>query len=610
MSAKYTFFTSRDLKPRGWLRRQLKLQAEGLCGNLDRVWPDVRDSAWVGGDREGWERVPYWLDGCIPMAYLLEDDDLIARVKRYVDHILARQEPDGWICPAAPDARKDYDTWAVLLISKVLVRYYECSQDSRIPEVLRRMMKNYHDLLERGEVGIRDWAKYRWFEGFPALQLLWKQNPENWIRSLARKLYREGMDYHLAEELWKRPLNKWTFDTHIVNLCMMLKSEVLSCDLLDIEMCGSAEHFYQLLKKYNGTAVGTFTGDEVLAGISPIHGTELCAVVELMDSMEQLYAYTGDSVWAERLERVSFNALPATISEDMWAHQYVQMVNQIDCTPFPVKSHFRTNDIEAHRFGLEPQYGCCTANFGQGWPKLALSAFLRGGKGIISAVPIPSEVRTDWKGVAVAVSLETDYPFRNRFVYRIEAAEDTDMALEIRLPSFAKNIILNGVAQFKRRTLTVSGFSKGTTVLELSFTVEPILEGRPHQLSCLRYGSLIFSYPVEGEWVRVEYEKNSVPRKYPYCDYDLKGGSDWNVAFANRRFLVRECEIGEIPFSQDHPPLVIETELCHIDWGYEDGFETVCASVPKHRKPLDVPAVHQLIPYGCARLRMTELPCI
>ena len=161
MSAKYTFFTSRDLKPRGWLRRQLKLQAEGLCGNLDRVWPDVRDSAWVGGDREGWERVPYWLDGCIPMAYLLEDDDLIARVKRYVDHILARQEPDGWICPVAPDARKDYDTWAVLLISKVLVRYYECSQDSRIPEVLHRMMKNYHDLLERGEVGIRDWAKYR-----------------------------------------------------------------------------------------------------------------------------------------------------------------------------------------------------------------------------------------------------------------------------------------------------------------------------------------------------------------------------------------------------------------------------------------------------------------
>jgi hypothetical protein len=27
---------------------------------------DVRDSRWIGGDRDGWERVPYWLDGFVP----------------------------------------------------------------------------------------------------------------------------------------------------------------------------------------------------------------------------------------------------------------------------------------------------------------------------------------------------------------------------------------------------------------------------------------------------------------------------------------------------------------------------------------------------------------
>ena len=77
MSACYAFFTTNEIKPRGWLRRQLEIQAKGLCGNLDRVWRDVRDSAWIGGDSEGWERVPYWLDGAIPLAYLLEDADLI-----------------------------------------------------------------------------------------------------------------------------------------------------------------------------------------------------------------------------------------------------------------------------------------------------------------------------------------------------------------------------------------------------------------------------------------------------------------------------------------------------------------------------------------------------
>lgn len=63
----YIFFTANEITPKGWLREQLLLQAKGLSGNLDKVWPDVRDSAWIGGDREGWERVPYWLDGFIPL---------------------------------------------------------------------------------------------------------------------------------------------------------------------------------------------------------------------------------------------------------------------------------------------------------------------------------------------------------------------------------------------------------------------------------------------------------------------------------------------------------------------------------------------------------------
>ena len=254
------------------------------------MWPDVRDSAWIGGDREGWERVPYWLDGAVPLAYLLGDEDLIARTKRYIDSILARQEADGWICPVAPEKRKKYDTWAILLISKVLLRYYECSGDERIPEALYRLMKNFAELLDAGEVCLRQWGKYRWFEGFPALNFLYARQPEEWMKTLALRLYRDGMDYRTVEKAWERPLNKWTLDTHIVNLCMMLKSEVLSADLLGKEeLTGFAEREYSLLERFNGTAVGTFTGDECLSGTSPTQGTELCSVVELMDSMERLH---------------------------------------------------------------------------------------------------------------------------------------------------------------------------------------------------------------------------------------------------------------------------------------------------------------------------------
>ena len=56
---KRNYYTTNEIKPRGWLKKQLRIQANGLCGNLDKVWRDVRDSAWIGGDADGWVR-PQW----------------------------------------------------------------------------------------------------------------------------------------------------------------------------------------------------------------------------------------------------------------------------------------------------------------------------------------------------------------------------------------------------------------------------------------------------------------------------------------------------------------------------------------------------------------------
>ena len=98
----WNYYTTNEIKPCGWLKRQLEIQAESLSGNLDKVWRDVRDSAWIGGDADGWERVPYWLDGFIPLAYLLENEDMISRAKKYVDAIIAKQREDAERRPEGP----------------------------------------------------------------------------------------------------------------------------------------------------------------------------------------------------------------------------------------------------------------------------------------------------------------------------------------------------------------------------------------------------------------------------------------------------------------------------------------------------------------------------
>ncbi|MBQ7347868.1 MAG: glycoside hydrolase family 127 protein [Clostridia bacterium] len=608
----YRFFTSQEISPRGWLKRQLELEAEGLCGNLDKVWPDVRDSKWIGGDREGWERVPYWLDGFIPLAYLLDNDDMKARAKHYIDRILSSQCEDGWICPNGETPREEYDIWAIHLISKVLVVWHDCTGDQRIPEVLYRMMKNFYELILADGVKIFNWGQYRWFEGFIALNFLKERYPdEAWITELAKLLKKTGTDYGAVLETWKRPLNKWTYYTHVVNLAMMLKSEAVSNALLGEEYTDIAEHFYRTLMEYNGMAAGTFTGDECLAGVSPIQGTELCGVVELMYSFEWLYACTGDAKWAERLERVAFNALPATISDDMWTHQYVQMTNQINCTTIPGKPIFRTNGSDAHVFGLEPNYGCCTANFGQGWPKLALSAFMKADDGLVNAVAIPTEVNTAWNGVPVKVTLDTSYPFRNCFTYKVYAEKKTSMKLRVRVPSFAKNVTVNGKPTAKRAQLVFGGFEAGETVIEISYETAPVLTARPNRLYTVNCGSLLFALPVESECEMREYIKQNVERKFPYCDYEICGISDWNFAFASRDLQVEEREMpSDYPFSSQNPPVVVHAALCHIDWGFEDGYDTVCAKVPNRRKALDAPQKLTLYPYGCAKLRMTEMPLV
>lgn len=611
MSSKYQFLTSNEIKPLGWLKRQLEIEANGLCGNLDKVWPDVRDSKWIGGDREGWERVPYWLDGFIPLAYLLDNDDMKSRAKRYIDKILAFQQPDGWICPNGTTPKDKYDIWAVHLISKVLVVYYECSRDRRIPKAVFRIMKNFYEGLKSGEIRAFNWGQYRWFEGFIALNRLKEWYPdEKWIDELAVYLKETGINYSDVEKTWERPLNKWTYYTHVVNLAMMLKSEAVSRDIIGGEYTDLAEHYYQLLMKYNGSPTGIFTGDECLSGLSPIQGTELCAVVELMYSFEWLYAHTGDPKWAERLETVAFNALPATISDDMWSHQYVQLSNQTDGTPFPGKSLFRTNFPDAHIFGLEPNFGCCTANFGQGWPKLALSAFMKSDDGLISVTPIPSEVTLKRGKNRVKVTLTSNYPFENSFKYTVCAEKNTSMKLRVRIPSFAHNLTVNGSPIRKRAQLVFGGFKAGTTEITIAFDTKTEFISRPYSLKTVKSGSLIFSLPIEYESKTVEYEKNGVERKFPYCDYHSSAISEFNYAFTSQELVKENKNTDGIPFSSKNPPVVIYADMCHIDWGYEDGYEFVCAKEPNNREPLDEPRKMTLYPYGCTRMRMTEIPII
>ena len=251
---KYHFYTSNEIKPSGWLKNQLMIQARGLNGNLDKVWPDVRDSAWIGGNCEGWERVPYWLDGFIPLAYLLDDNDMIARAKKYVDAIILAQNEDGWICPCEKSARAEYDTWAVLLICKVLCLYSDCSGDDRCIEIVGRCLKQLDSHINQNT--LRNWGAARWFEGLISICWLYEKTQEEWLLTLAKKLKVQGFDWRVVFQtnLLDDCTNGWEYYSHVVNIAMMLKSDALWSLFEEGDSEEFADMALEYLDKKHGTA--------------------------------------------------------------------------------------------------------------------------------------------------------------------------------------------------------------------------------------------------------------------------------------------------------------------------------------------------------------------
>ena len=149
------------VKPAGWLKQQLRIQADGLSGHLDEFWPDVgSNSAWLGGTGEGWERGPYYLDGLLPLAYLLDDPVLVAKARKWVDWTLDHQRPDGDIGPEKNFGKDNDDWWPKMVMLKALTQYQEVTGDPRVIPVLERYFA--YQAAQLAANPLHEWAQYRW----------------------------------------------------------------------------------------------------------------------------------------------------------------------------------------------------------------------------------------------------------------------------------------------------------------------------------------------------------------------------------------------------------------------------------------------------------------
>jgi len=585
------------VKPRGWLRDQLGLQAEGFTGGLPAVWLDVGESsAWLGGTGEDWERGPYYCDGLIPLAHQLEDERLLSWANRWIEWTLGSQSADGMFGPAS-----NADWWPRMVMLKVLTQHAEATRDPRVGPFLARYFA--HQARELPARPLEKWGQARGAENLLAVYWLHDRTHDPSLLELAALIESQTLDWTrwFTEFPNRTRVLEFNHLTHVVNVAMAVKQPALRWLRTGDERYRAAVYEgLANLDRYHGQPQGMFSGDEWLAERAPSQGVELCAVVELMFSLEHLVRMFGDATHADRLERIAYNALPTTITATMTSRQYDQQPNQVLCSV--AKRNWTQNKDFSNIFGLEPNFGCCTANLHQGWPKLVSHLWMAAPAGGLVAVAYGPCIVSHQ---GVTIEEVTDYPFGDEVRFELQMAVPTAFALTLRVPAWCGRAVTHGprglIAQAGPGWLVLEHEWRDGDVVELSLPAAVRFEQRDRGAVTVNWGPLLFALRVGEEW-------RKIGREEPFADWEVHPTTPWNYALSRAHDLTLERRpVGQVPFARETPPLLLRGKGRRVP-----GWELVdnsAGAVPDSPVRVDTPVEPiELAPYGCARLRVAELP--
>jgi hypothetical protein len=633
-----------SIKPTGWLRHQLIAQSHGLTGHLDEFWPDLIHSAWKGGHGETWERGPYYLDGLIPLAFLLDDERLIAKSKKWVHWIIQSSKKNGWFGP-----EKNSDRWPLAVGLKVLMQYYEATGDEKALNVMRKYFKYLS--LSKPDWPDKEWRGVRAMENAVAGYWLYRRTGEEDILKAIQSIQQNS--YNWAKYYYDFPWDSqavadksiphnWKAEgltAHVVNNAMAIKYPGLWYQQSKDEYFKKS--VYEALQKYDlhhGQVGGRFSGDEHLSGRSPIQGTELCSVVEYMFSMEQLIEIIGDINFADRLEFLAYNSLPGTITPDYWAHQYDQQANQVLVTE--AKRQWSTNGPTSNIYGLMPNYPCCLANMHQGWPKFVQTMWMAThDQGVAALTYGPCTVKVKvGKNSEVTIIEDTEYPFEGKIRFMIKLKEPASFPLYFRIPGWAEDvqIIVSGktTSGVPGKMHKIQKLWHNGDIIELNIPFNLRFEQRfNHAVSILR-GPLYYALRIGKDYKKIKID-TKYSKSIDYMgsvDWEIRPTTSWNYGLIlNLNKLEKSIEvhthkitrypfadIGELIYDEKEQkyqkwpyeaPVVLDVQARKIEsWVLKNNSASVLLKSPVRSKA--VVETIQLVPYGCARLRISEFPLI
>ncbi len=646
------------IKPQGWLLDQLEKMRDGMTGNLDEIYPEVMGvrNGWLGGDGDGWERGPYWIDGLLPLAYILDDQKMKEKVQPWIEWTLMNQSEDGYLGPipfeVEPEEEEGLqksmrrDWWPKMVMLKVLQQYYDATGDKRVIEALTNYFK--YQLIELPTTPLDNWTFWANRRGGDNLQVVyWLYNitGDDYLLELGHLIAEQTFpwtDVFLNEENYSQPKSPWHYFTmkgypfdrdeiaaltvsqqggiHCVNFSQGLKQPIIYYQQNpDEKYLKAAKKALLDIKKYHGQPQGMFGGDEGLHGKNPVQGVEFCSISESMFSLESMLSITGDMEYADLLEKITYNALPAQASDDFTSRQYFQAANQVSLTTklttsYQTVSHGGTDFV----FGVLSGYPCCTANMHQSWPKFVQNLWYATHDGGVAALLYaPSEVTMKVaNGVDLKVVEETGFPFRDQVHFKLELSENASFPFHLRIPEWSDHseITINGElwkGDMTNQVAIISREWRSGDEIKLKMSMELKTSQWYDFATCIERGPLVYA-------LKIRDEKRTINRNDKYKDFqEVHALDDWNFALhsddlmdlSNSIEVIEKPWDGSYPWNLDSAPIELKMKGIQIpEWVLSNSapiFPAWWGERPK--EDIDYTEI-TLIPYGCTILRITEFP--
>ena len=619
------------IEPKGWLRHQLELEADGIVGHLQELskWCKAEGNAWLSAEGEGhsgWEELPYWLKGFGDLGYVLNDERITKEAQVWIEGILSSQREDGWFGPRLNLTKQGGkpDLWPNMIALNCLQSYYEYSGDERVLP----FMTNYF----RWQLSVpsedflpKSWQKRRAGDNLESVYWLYNRTGQRWLLDVAMKV-------HEHTDNWTDKIASW----HGVNIAQCFRQPaIFYMQARDPKFVRAAERNYDtVMGLYGQVPGGMFGADENCREgyYGPRQAAETCSMVEFMHSFEMLTKITGNPMWADRCEYVAFNSFPASRPPDLKGLHYLTAPNMIQ-----LDRHNKSPGVQNRgcmlAYSAYPQtYRCCQHNVSHGWPYFAEELWLATpDNGLCASIYSACEVQaTVGDGTTVRIAETTDYPFRETVRLTISAPKQVRFPLYLRIPRWCAD------ARIKVNTESIDGAFEPLSyaviertwadgdIVEIEFpariTVD-VWEKNKNSVSVNR-GPLTYSLVIGEKWVRYE-GKDRKGKNWVACDdtnkwpaYEVYPTTAWNYGLVldvahpeNSIEAVKEVgPIADQPFTRVTAPIELWAKASRIPEWMMDNLGLV-GELPQSPVQSNEPtATVPLIPMGCARLRISAFP--